>query len=246
MNRYLLAILLLFVPSLSEGAVSSASAVNYVGSATIPVTDFPFTVLAYVNTSSTSGTRNPFRLQVDASNYVITNVDGTTNAISGGYANGGSAGTFTTASGFSADTWVPVAMVVASGTDRTVYLWDAIGGTRVSANSTFSRTFISSMESRVCLGSALGTLRVQDFAILDVALNTTQLDEWAAGKTALACSFVADVVGYQPLVSAVNESGYVGPSFSETGSPSWVAGPTLTGPSSGSPVPKIIQQLYRK
>ena len=83
----------------------------------------------------------------------------------------------------------------------------------------------------MCWGSSAAgnEIRVQDFAIVDVALNTTQLDEWAAGKTAIACSFESDVVGYQLLVSAVNEGGYRGPDFSVNGSPTWVTGPTLDG-----------------
>lgn len=207
------------------------------------VSAYPCTILCYVRVPFTTNNRFPVRLFTDANNEMRIQIQDSTNQVRGLNIISGSGVAADSGVNASVDTWYPAAYTMTSATDRTIHAWDAIGGTRTSVQNTTSRAFTGS-SIHIAVGSVSPhTVLVQDVAILDVALNTTQLDEWAAGKTALACSFVGDLVAYQPLVSGINETGSIG-TVSEVGSPTYTTGPTLTGPSS-SAVSIAIQRLYR-
>lgn len=207
------------------------------------VSAYPCTMLAYFRVPFTTNLRYPLRLYTDANNEMRIQVQSTTNQVRGLNLIGGSAAAADSGVNASADTWYPVAYTFTSATDRYIHAWDAIGGTRTSVQNTSSRAFTGSAW-QIAFGSVSPhTILVQDAALLDVALSTTQLDEWAVGKTALACSFVGDLVAYQPLVAGINETGSIG-TVSEVGTPTYTTGPTLTGPSGGA-LPITIQRLLR-
>jgi len=200
----------------------------------VPVTEYPFSVLAYARVTNSGANRTVSKFHVGSTDEVKLYIHSTNRPILENSA--GDVSEFTVhEEQLQIGVWHPVAIVNESPTVRSVHYWDAIGGNRTSL--TGRTTYVDFPESPVWrigdTSSVNHPIQVAEVAAINRALSLDELDEWSQGWRPIHVpSFADDIVGYQPLETGVNNDGYIGPEFFEIIGPNWVDHPTLLEPPS--------------